>query len=64
MRQLETEIWHACQREFNNPRMRKKDLLEWSTGPVQAGEGEVAIRIEHLGVNVVVAATMDKRVAG
>lgn len=60
--QFESEIWRACQRELNNPRMRKKDLLEWSTGSIEAGDGEILLRIEHLGVNVVVAQTMDKRV--
>ena len=41
----------------------EKDLLEWSTGDVTPGDGEIAIRIEYLGVNAVVSASLDRRVA-
>ena len=60
---LETQIWRECQSVLQNRKMRKKDLLAWSTGDVTPGDGEIAIRIEYLGVNAVVSAPLDRRVA-
>ena len=59
--QLETQIWQECQEILKNQKMRKKDLLEWSTGDVTPEEGETAIRIERLGVNTVVSESLDRR---
>ena len=61
LNQLETQIWRECQRILENPKMRKKDLLEWSTGEVNAAEGEILLRVDSLGVNAVVLASLDKR---
>lgn len=64
MSSFESQIWRQLQRILNNPRMRKKDLLEWSSGDVTPGDGEIAIRVDALGVNAVVRAELDLRVEG
>ena len=61
--QLESVIWRECQRILENPKMRKKDLLEWSTGEVEPRDGEIAIYIDHLGITAVVQAQLDRRKA-
>lgn len=61
LNQFESQIWRAAQRLLNNPKMRKKDLLEWSTGEVQGREGEVVLKIEELGVTIAVDQSIDKR---
>ena len=58
---VESAIWHECQRILENQAMRKKDLLEWSTGPVAPRDGEVEIWRESLGVNAIVLASLDRR---
>ena len=61
MQALERQIRLEAAEILANPKLRIKDLLEWSAGPVEAGEGEIVIRCERLGVNVCVAAEHDKR---
>ena len=58
---LETTVWRECQRLLENSKMRKKDLLEWSTGDIEPREGEILIHIPSLSINVVVLASLDKR---
>ena len=61
MTKFESMIWRECQAILKNSKMKKKDLLEWSTGEVAPGEGEIAVRIESIGVNAVVSAEFDRR---
>lgn len=61
LNEFESSIWRECQSILENRKMRKKDLLEWSTGDVTPGDDEIVIRIEGLGVNAVVSASMDRR---
>ena len=61
MQALERQIRLEAQKILNNPKLRNKDILAWSSGPVEAEEGEVVIRCEQLGINVCVAAEHDKR---
>lgn len=45
---LENDIMWAARRAFNNPRLRKKDLLEWSSGPLSPeSDNEVALKLEE-----------------
>lgn len=62
MATLEKEILAAAKRHFNNPKLRKKDLLEWSTDEIEAREGEVTAWIADPGVYVAIASDKDKRV--
>lgn len=58
---LERAIKNEAAGILRNPRLRNKDLLEWSTGEVNAEDGEVAIRLPLLDINVVVPVAADKR---
>ena len=58
---LDTQVWHECQRVLQNPRLRRRDVLEWSAGNVSAQEGEIIVHLESLGVNVAVLAVHDRR---
>ena len=61
MQALERQIRLKAAEILANPKLRNKDLLAWSTGPVEPEEGEIVIRCERLGINVCVAAEHDKR---
>lgn len=61
LNQLETMVWRECQRILENRTMRKKDLLEWSSGEVKAKNWEIVIRLESLGINAVVSSSLDRR---
>ena len=59
---LEREIVGEARVVLKNPKLRLKDLLEWSTGDIKTGEGEVTIRIgAGLNVNATFPAACDKR---
>ena len=61
LNKLETEIWHECQTILQNPKMRKKDLLEWSIGAIEPRDGEISIWVDRFHVNAVVLSTLDHR---
>lgn len=61
MQALERQIRLEAAEILANPKLRNKDLLAWSNGPVEPEDGEIVIRCERLGVNVCVAAEHDKR---
>lgn len=61
MRSLETAIRNEAAGVLNNSKLKIKDILEWSTGPVKAEAGEVVIRCPGYGVNVCVKTEHDKR---
>lgn len=61
MQALERQIRLEAAEILANPKLRNKDILEWSCGSIQPEEGEVVIRCERLGINVCVAAEHDKR---
>ena len=51
--------------ELNNSKLRKKDLMEWSTSEIKAHDGEVSVRIskgESEGIWVAVKSELDLRV--
>lgn len=52
LKTLETEILAQVRVFAGNSKLRKKDLLEWSTGDIKAQEGEKLIRLPSMGINV------------
>lgn len=61
LRSFETAITAEARSVLKNPKLRVKDLLEWSTGAVQLGEGETVCLLPKLGINIAVLAINDKR---
>lgn len=58
---LERKIVDAARKELRNPKLRRKDLIEWSTGEVEPQAGEIVLHLAGLGVWVAVPAAADKR---
>ena len=46
---LERAVVAGAREVLNNPKLRVKDLLEWSTSKVQPHDGEVVIFVPDLG---------------
>ena len=63
MATLERAILLGAKAALNNPKLKAKDILEWSTGKVKAEDGEVVIFVPDPGVNVCVKKEYDKRSA-
>lgn len=61
-RTLEIAINLSAKKVLCNPKLRLKDLLEWSTGEVSPRDGEIVIEIgDGLNVSAVYKKEMDKR---
>ncbi len=62
---LEKQIWMETREVFNNPKLRLKDLLEWSNREaaikVNLEDTEVMAALPRLGVWVAVPRSCDKR---
>lgn len=54
LRELEASILAELKIVANNPKLRIKDMAEWSTGPVKAQEGETLYHLPQHNVNVAV----------
>lgn len=54
MRSLENAILAGAKVVLNNPKLRMKDILEWTTGEVLPHDGEVVVRVPNPGVFVAV----------
>ena len=62
MRQLESAICAELREVTKNPRIRVKDICEWSTGDPQVDEkSEVLIHLPGMGINAVILKSLDKR---
>jgi hypothetical protein len=61
MASLERAILAAARVELCNPRLRMKDITEWTTGDPTPQEGEIVVWIKDPGVSICVAKAMDKR---
>jgi hypothetical protein len=61
IRQLESAITAEARRHFNNPKLRVKDLQEWSSAPITPQAGEVTAKLPLNGVYVAIKAEHDKR---
>ncbi len=64
MREEERAITDEARTVFNNPKLRIKDVMEWSTGDIKPQAGEVTARLPGCGVNVTIKAEHDKRPKG
>ena len=60
---LEREIRAAAQVYFCNPKLRNKDIMEWSSATIAQQNGEVVAHLESLGVWVAILTENDKRPA-
>ena len=60
-RALETKIKNEAAHQLKNPKLRVKDIMEWSSGEIEARDGEVVVKLEALGVWVAVPEGCDKR---
>ena len=58
---LETAIWHEAQQVLSNPKLKKSEVLAWSSGDPGVEEGEVLIHLPGIGVNICVSEQNDKR---
>lgn len=58
---VEKQIWKEAKQFLNNPKMKLKELHEWSTGGIKAQGGEVVVKLPGLGVNIAVPTSCDKR---
>ena len=64
MRTLELAVLAGARLTLSNPKLKLKDILEWSTGDVKPeSDTEVVIRVPNPGVNICVLKTHDKRPA-
>jgi hypothetical protein len=63
MATLEREILAQAKIAVKNPKLKMKDVLEWSTGDVKPQDGEVAIRLDNPGCNICILKISDKRAA-
>jgi hypothetical protein len=61
LRSFETLILAAAKITLNNPKLRLKDIAEWSTGEVKPHEGEIVIALTEPRVNIAVLKTHDRR---
>ena len=61
MATLERAVLVGAKIVLNNPKLKMKDILEWSTGEVKPQDGEMVVRVPDPGVFVAVKAENDKR---
>jgi hypothetical protein len=54
IRQLEAEILAEARKVTGRPKLRQKDILAWSTGPVNPEDGEETIFLPGLKVSIAV----------
>ncbi len=64
MGELERATLAAARVAFNNPKLRRKDLMEWSTAEPTAEPSEVVLWVSKPGVYVAIKAEHDKRLRG
>lgn len=58
---IESEILAEAKRVLKNPRLRKKDILEWAFGEVLPADGVIAISLQAIGCTICTLKTNDKR---
>lgn len=61
MATLERAVLDGAREVLNNPKLRKKDLMEWSTGDIEPEDGEIVVNVPDPGVFVCVKKEHDKR---
>mgnify|MGYP003607585651 CR=1 FL=1 len=60
-RQWESMIVAEARGVLKNAKLRVKDLMEWSSAPIAAHDGEIVEYLSQIGVYVAVKVTCDKR---
>jgi len=58
---LERVILAGAKQVLQNQGLKQADILAWSTGPLDAEKGEVAVRVADPGVYIVVKKDKDNR---
>jgi hypothetical protein len=58
---VERKIIEELREVIGNPKLRNKDLLEWSTGPITPQDGETVVRLPGLLVYCAFPTSADKR---
>ena len=61
MATLERAIVIEARKVLKNPKLRIKDIMEWSTSPIKENDGEIIIRVDDPGVYVAIKREDDKR---
>ena len=61
MASLERAILAGARAALKNPKLKLKDIMEWSTSPLTAHEGEIVVCVDDPGVQVAVKREHDKR---
>jgi hypothetical protein len=61
MATLERAILAGARKVLNNPKLRKMDIMEWSTGDIEPADGEIVVNVPDPGVFVAVKQEHDKR---
>jgi len=61
MATLEREILAQSRLLLKNPKLKMKDILEWSTGTVVPRKDEIEVRAPDPGVNICILKVHDKR---
>lgn len=61
MATLERAVLAGAKMAFKNPKLRMKDIMEWSSGTIDAHAGEVVLRVDDPGVFVAIKMELDKR---
>lgn len=54
IREVEAAILAELKTVAKNNKLRQKDIMEWSTGEIQAREGETLFHLPDLHINVCV----------
>ncbi len=62
LRDMEKAIWQEAKTVLNNPKLRLKDILEWSNGEIEPEEeGEIVAQLPVMRIYVCVLKEHDKR---
>lgn len=64
MASLERAVLVGARIALNNPKLKMKEIMEWSTGTIEPHAGEVVVNVPDPGVNVAVLVEHDKRNTG
>lgn len=63
MTQLESAVWRATKDLVKNKKLRKKDIIEWTSGKAKPRPEEVLVKVEAVGMSweVCILKEHDKR---
>lgn len=61
MATLERAILSGARIVLKNPKLRLRDIMEWSTGKFEPQDGEIVVNVSDPGAYVAVKKECDKR---